>query len=459
MHIAFSSEFAIFALTFVYTIYSSITPQLVLQKVCLQNYNQSVCSNLPNYRNEQVIVQKDATWWIMKIFLSSSCLSFFSVLLLGPITDIIGRRIGFIYAITAMFLQNIVLLFCSIYIKSAPAYILFASILAGTYGDLQGIITLCYSHTADLTCLNINNRTKSMLLLESFAFFSIALAGLISGYLVKHASFKSVYVANTSILVFLFIYVLTMLKNNKQNMYYENLIDNSYSEAEASLHLQSSTSVIKPLAIIKRHYLSIKSNPHRYILLMLLFIYLCGVCFFAGDIFIIPIYLKNSPFNFNSQTIGYYIAVNNFCMGIGLIIIWRLSHYYNISDYVILTVGFVSQIIAYTLTGAARTKVVLFTVRLTGMFASVVNVTLRSQITKLVSSNQYGGILGAVVAVDVCGVIFINFIGLLIYHATIETYSGIVFFVIAGISFIGLYHLLCTWRKVKLLDREEEEAK
>jgi len=446
-----SVEPFIIGFVFTFVIYTSLTPQLILSKLCAADYNSTICSNLPAYKDEQLHVQKQAALWVIAVFVCDTVASFFGVVMWGPLTDIIGRKKCFMYITFAMGFQNLVLSFCAHFPTSSPVYILIASVAAGSYGNIQGVISICYSYMADITTSEVSSRTKRMAVLESCIFFSSAVTGLVSGLFLKHTNYTVVFLASCAVALMMYFYTLLFFKLNQRKLSYQNLNNEDQLVADPEyIHVEKFRMThLNPFFLIKQIYYVIKINSNRFTVLGLLVVYLCGVMMFVGDIYIIPIYLKNAPFNFHPDMIGYYIAEFSFIAGLGIIIASTLSHRFNVSDYAIVTVGFISQIGVYVMTGLSRTASIVFTVRVAGLFASVITTTIRSQVSKLVTPTQYGCILGAVVAVDVIGAFILNFIGLGIYRASLDTYSGIVFFVIAGVSGIGLILNLYLWKQNK----------
>jgi len=136
--------------------------------------------------------------------------------------------------------------------------------------------------------------------------------------------------------------------------------------------------------------------------------------------------------------VGYYLSTYNGLQAVGMVVFCLLIHCLNTPDSILIMLGLISQMATYLLTGFSNSVLMLFTVRIAGCFGGISNITILSMITKHVTADQYGGMLGAVVSMDVLGVIFVNFVCTLIYIKTLEIYTGIIFFVIAGISFIGL---------------------
>ena len=179
-----TTEIVLFMYAMVFTIYTSVLPQLVLEKVCLHKYeNATICSNLSDNTLEQAHVQKTTTWWMMIFFICSYVPSFFTIMILGPVSDIVGRKKALVF-VTMLFLLQSIIYFCNSYFMSAiPAYLMIGAILSSLYGNVQGVVMLSYSYMADITTGIISHRTMRMALVEFSLFFSGAPAGIASGSL------------------------------------------------------------------------------------------------------------------------------------------------------------------------------------------------------------------------------------------------------------------------------------
>lgn len=455
-----SSEPIMFIFTSIFVINSSQIPQLLLKKVCLDQYNQTICDSIAQHKKEQVEVQEEATLWAMIIFLCELVPAFFMVLIWGPLTDIFGRRKKLIYLTLAMGMQNLVLAFCAHFPGSSPAYIIISALTAGTYGSFSGVVMITYSFMADVTKDNLARRTKRMAMLESCIYTSAVLSGLVSGHFVVATGYTVVFLTNCGLTVILCLYVFILTSKKKRDQY-ENLSEPAEDESENFSILdknevegnRSPKSSIKslryrdidelnPFKLIKQVFKVIINNENRMLISLIMVLYFCSVCVLASDNYIIPLYLKNAPFNFSAEWIGYYIALFSGVGGTSLLVLSFITHCFDISDYFVILLGLISQVILYILTGVTRGVVLLFVVRAPCMFYTVPMPSIRSLGTKLISSKEYGAFLGALASIDILGFIFINFAGLGIYKFTIVIYSGFVFFVIAGISVIGIIILL-----------------
>ena len=461
-----SSEPIMFIFTSIFVINTSLIPQLLLKKACLEQYNDTICDNIAQHKKEQVEVQEEATLWAIIIFLCELVPAFFMVLIWGPLTDIFGRRKKLIYLTLAMGMQNMTLAFCAHSPDSSPAYLIIASLAAGTYGSASGVTMITYSIIADVTKTSLAHRIKRMTLLGSCIYTAAVLSGLVSGHFVLAAGYTVVFLTNCGLTLVLYLYILILTGKRKRDQY-ENLneqeedgtgnfsiVDENGKERErSSISSRSSVSSFRyrdidelnPFKLIKQVYQVIVNNENKTPMFFLLITNFCSACVLAGDIYVIPFYLKNAPFNFSPEWIGYYITLFNGVGGISLWVLHVITHVFQISNFLIILLGIASQATLYILTGIARGTVLLFIARAACMFYSVSPPAIRSHLTKLSSSKEYGAVLGILSLIHILGLIVVNFAGLGIYNLTLAVYSGTVFFVISGVSVIGIIMVCITY--------------
>ena len=85
----------------------------------------------------------------------------------GPVTDVIGRKKAMMFVPLMNGTRAIVYLINSYFVSAHPKYLLFGSFLSCFYGELQGVIALCYAYMADVTVAHLNQRTMRMAVLET----------------------------------------------------------------------------------------------------------------------------------------------------------------------------------------------------------------------------------------------------------------------------------------------------
>jgi len=462
-----SSEPIMLVYAFNYTMWVAVIPQLILHKVCLHKYadTSEICSNITHYPAQQLTIQKETSWWQMAFFLSINLLSIFTLLILGPLTDAIGRKKGFMFVAGAMVVMNIILVINTHFMSISPAYLLLCSLVAGSFGDLAGVILLTYSDMADLTDHDHSSRTIRFGILEGSLFLALGIGGISSGQLIERFGFTSIPIVSIILASLLLVYIVAWLPSKRSSKHddvistereelltasreveysEENIIESSKKiKSKESDENKVTLSLFNPFTHVSQVFNVFTVKETRCILILLFCSYCLAMFNITGDGYILPLYLKNAPFNVSPQTLGYLIGLHGFVGGVGALIGGVLSYRFNVSDYTLLFVGIACQCTAFLMNGFARSLTLILIGRVVGMTHPVVSCTFRSAITKIAGGdNKHGSILAATECIDVCSGVVASFALLGVYRASLDVYSGIAFFVLAGISVIGILFLL-----------------
>eukprot|EP00112_Aurelia_sp_Birch-Aquarium-sp1_P011248 Seg2366.2 transcript_id=Seg2366.2/GoldUCD/mRNA.D3Y31 product="Solute carrier family 46 member 3" protein_id=Seg2366.2/GoldUCD/D3Y31 len=80
--------------TFVFAFNALVLPQLVQHKVCRLTYNSTVCSHISSHPQIENKIQAETARWMSVLPLSALLPAFFMVLMIGPISDVIGALMG-----------------------------------------------------------------------------------------------------------------------------------------------------------------------------------------------------------------------------------------------------------------------------------------------------------------------------------------------------------------------------
>ena len=343
---------------------------------------------------------------------------------------------------------------------------------------------------ADVTSDHLEQRTMRMAFVEASLFFAGIPAGLLSGYLLQSLGFVSVFGLNIAINACTLLYVIFYLPKDgvgeeKLSASYEKFPDvtgggdGGSSPDDSKCHVLPSTQPQSTSVTTKRNndYEDIGSsstatttdgnnkeiscgqlfNPfsHLYHVFKVVTSPLCrkvvipvilsfgfSVCAVYGELVVQTLYLTNQPFAFNPQTIGYYSAVQSGLRGVGVIVLTQLSYrVFYWSDYTLITVGIVSQILCYASIGVARTPLAIFVVNVAGVGIPVATTTLRSLATKNVSAENYGAVLASLEAMDALAGVLTNASTLWTYNLTLHIYSGIAYFALTGFALFSLLFL------------------
>ena len=210
------------------TFLSMVTFQaLIYYKVCREQYNSTVCSNLDNktYKTEEDVVQKDTSTWLLYSSLAMGLPSLFTVaLFLGPWGDRINRKIPVICPLIGSLLCSICNLMNSIYMEAPLGYLLIGQFINGLLGGFIAALMSMYSYIAHVS--TPANRTIKIGILEGMIFLSGTVGTAVSGIILDMTSYVFVFSFLAGIMLIVLIYTFVWLDSipadedvdsNKQN--------------------------------------------------------------------------------------------------------------------------------------------------------------------------------------------------------------------------------------------------
>ncbi len=131
----------------------TITPQLMVSKVCHQMYNGTVCDKLSTgiYKNqEKVVFEKAASWNIINfsaVYIPSAC----NTLFVGALSDILSKKMLLLAVPIFTTLQSFVYIISSHDPSTSIWLLAFGTSLTAVFADVQGAIMFAYSYMADVT--------------------------------------------------------------------------------------------------------------------------------------------------------------------------------------------------------------------------------------------------------------------------------------------------------------------
>ena len=370
--------------------------------------------------------------------------SVFTVLIWGPITDAIGRKKAMVFVPIVNGARALVYLMNSHFVAAHPAYLIFGSFLSCFYGEFQGVVALCYAYMADVTVSDLNQRTMRMAFIEAGVFGAGIPAGLLSGYLLQQMGYVPVFILTLCLNLLILLYVICFLPRSiippacKVVPKTDTTSEIAPEQPVDQFHAYS-RSLFNPFFHFRKVFKVITDRECRRTILPLILAFGLSVCAVLGELIVQTLHLKNKPFSFTYQSIGYYAAAQSAIRGIGVILITQLSfHCFHLGDYTLIIIGLVSQVICYVLIGLSRSTSIVYLVNITGLAVPVATTTLRSLATKNVSQRNYGSVLAAMEAADAIAGVITNCVSLWTYNLTLTVYTGVVYFALSGLSFCSL---------------------
>ena len=435
----------------------SVVPQLLLQKLCLSNFNTTVCSG--DLDGEENIIHKQAAHWNMIIFLIVTGPSIISVLIFGTISDMFSKKYLLIAPPIAIALQSVVYLVSSKYMWIHVGFLVAGAGLTCFYGDIIGAATLGYSYVADITDTS-GHRTFRMAFVESSLCIGQATGSFIGGMLLHKFGFVWVFVTSLIISVINLGYVLFVLPK-KPTGEYEDIEsdDDEVSEEPKATCSQILFKMLLRLKIVIKYFSYRKKG---FIVVPLVVAVLLVTCAIMGENMIIVLFARHSPLSLKANQVGQFLLLLHTSRGIGVFILSAIAiKCYHPQDYVIAAVGTGALVITHVVIATAKSLKILFAVTPFSAFIPLALSSLRSAITKQVSPTHHGTALALTSSISLIGVEVIAGVANGLYKATESTYPGAALLLLASMStaaflISGILYIysMCTDNNKSIEDRE-----
>lgn len=187
---------------------------LVYDKVCLLNFNETICNNLNNktFKMEEDLVQKTTSHWLLYTNLAMGIPSLFSVVLfIGPWGDRAGRKMPIVVSLIGAIFATGSAVLNALYMSAPLSYLLIGAILNGLCGGYIAALMSMYTYIAQVS--TAENKTVKIGILEAMIFLSGTLGTAISGVMLDRTSYVFVFSLLTGTMVVAVIYTLLWVDN------------------------------------------------------------------------------------------------------------------------------------------------------------------------------------------------------------------------------------------------------
>ena len=190
---------------------------LIYQKICLDNYNESVCEVLNKnhtLKTQEKFVQKHTSTWILYCNLSFAIPSIFAVILLiGPWGDRVGRKIPLIFPVVGALLYSVSNAINSVYIHAPLGYLLIGNVINGFCGGYIGLLMAVHSYIAHIS--KPEQKIIRIGILQGMSFLASTLGTASSGVMLDRTSYLFVFVTLIVVMAVTLLYILVWVDNIK----------------------------------------------------------------------------------------------------------------------------------------------------------------------------------------------------------------------------------------------------
>ncbi|XP_056415088.1 proton-coupled folate transporter [Hyla sarda] len=360
------------------------------------------CTNSTNPMEKEV--ESLTSHWSLYLNLSGLLVGLFSVMLLGPWSDHVGRRSVLIIPFIGLALQVVIYLVV-MYQELHVGYLLLGRIIGGITGDFNMILAGCFAYIADIT--DRPSRTFRVAILEACLGIAGMIASIIGGHWRKMQGYINPFWLAFAVNIFTAAYVYFCVR--------ESVKDKKPSKLFTVRHYQT----------IFRLFTLPGDNGRRSKLFLYCLALLLVVTVHMGVKDLMVIYELSFPLCWDSDLIGYGSAAEHltYLSSLAGLRLFQLC----IAESWVAEMGFLSNISGLVVFSLAVTTQVMFTGYGLRFFSMATTPVIRSKLSKLVEEGEQGALFSVVACVEGVSFILATSIFNSLYPATLYFMKGFAF--------------------------------
>lgn len=372
----------------------------------------------PLVQNEAEL-QRQVSKLIMKLNYSGAVPMIVATILLGSLSDVIGRRFLVVFACLASVVKQIVFGVVILFDLDLQFNYL-GNVVDGSSGSFCVLLLAGFAITADLTPPG-----KTRTLGIAVAMFALQLATpagqLTVGYLIQNAGFFYAALWPITFSVSALIMAVGFLP--------ETLPERRQGDRARC---------VNPLNYVKNIFVfyvragTVRQRVKYSIILMSSF--LAWTTELSHDV-TLTMYQLGPPFCWVARQIGVYGAVANSVKSVaGLLAVFVLQKFF--SDPVLLAIAYVSTASSYLVEGFAKTDFMLYAAVVVSMVGSMTFSVARGIVSKMTGPDKQGALFASMAVTETVSGLASNALYNSVYQATVSEMRGAVFIFTSGVTFV-----------------------
>ncbi|NP_001120610.1 proton-coupled folate transporter [Xenopus tropicalis] len=342
--------------------------------------------------------------WSLYINLGGFLVGLFSVMLLGPWSDKVGRRPVLFFPCIGLALQAALYLVV-MYQELHVAYFLIGRFISGISGDFNMILAGCFAYIADVS--DRQSRTFRVAILEACLGIAGMVASIIGGHWRKAQGYINPFWLVFAVNLFTAVYVYFCVE--------ESVKDKKPARLFTHRHYQT---------FFRLFTVSGENNRRRKLCLYsLALLVVVTVHMGAKNLFVL--YELSYPLCWDSDLIGYGSAAEHltYLSSLAGLRLFQLC----LADSWVAEMGFISNISGLVVISLASTTPVMFTGYGLRFFAMATTPVIRSKLSKMVEEGEQGALFSSVACVEGLSYLLATAVFNSLYPATLHFMQGFPF--------------------------------
>ncbi|KAI6652294.1 hypothetical protein LOD99_7309 [Oopsacas minuta] len=368
-------------------------------------------------------IQSLSSYLYLASNLATSIPSIFTSLILGPLTDIVGRKIA-IYTPIIAHILSVVCMICVNYLNLHPYYIIIGSLISGLGGHYSVMILSLSASVVD--SVSARYRVVRLAILETSITFASFAGNFSGGLILEIIHFNYFFVLNIILLTFVLIYSILLKETvQRKNIRFSNI--------------SIKKSIIKCITIVFKPFRLFCTNkePLKFTVLVLAFAFSLTAIFGTLDLF--TLYALGPPMCWLPHLIGYFFAFNYLGAALGIMLILPILIKFKISDYILIALSSLDIVIVYILIGTFQTQLILLVaVPIIGCLRMLTAPSVKSALSSLITPKDHGSLF-ALFSIET---VLVQLVSSAIFNAVYPTlriiYPGLSFYIVAAGSIIPI---------------------
>jgi len=397
----------------------AVFQDLVYEKTCLDNFNQTVCQNLNNNTEALDIVQEQSSHWILSSTIALTVPSIIVANFLGALSDTYDRKLPLIFPNIGMILASVVYILLSVYESFPISLIILASFLSGIFGGFVSCIMAVMSYISSIS--SQESRSMRVALLEAMTFVGGTIGPFIGGAILTATdSHSAVFLVILCCHVINIVYIMFCIPSVKNP---------SFRDSRPSCRqLFSCHSFVSSVKIFSKA----RTNFRRRNIILLIISAFMIMTVTTGEMDVSFLYTKDDPLNWTYDKYSYYFGFKYGLGALVLILLSPIARRFNLQEFSICCFGLIFKAAGLVLHGLANTTLEMFIVAPLSMFNTFCIPSVRSLLSKQVDSNELGKLFAVVASIENICTLLGSVIFNSLYPLTRSIFRGMILEVAAG---------------------------